>query len=74
MRALTAAEKEAVLIEVQSRILAEKDALTERDANFDLAAVVNDALYHERRRLDTHRSSPTWKDDNAFWKGVSKRL
>lgn len=74
MRALSPAEKEAVLVEVQSRVLAAKDALTERDPNFDLAAVINDALYHERRRLDTHRGSPTWKSDAAFWKGVSKRL
>ncbi len=74
MRALTKAEKEAVLIEVQSRVLAAKDALTEREPNFDLAAVVNDALYHERHRLDTHRGSPTWKEDHVFWKKVSRRL
>ena len=39
-----------------------------------LDVLINDTLYHEKKRLEVHGSAPNWAADLAFWDRIKGRL
>ena len=74
MHALSPAEKESILVEVQSRVRGDIRRRMEADPHFDLAALVNESIFHERHRIRGHPSAPRHKEDAKFWGQAGKRL
>lgn len=66
--------RDAALVEVKSRIVDACIAQTALPGGQPLDVLINDTLYHEKKRLEIDRKSPTWSADNAFWDGVKSRL
>lgn len=66
-------DKERVLVEVTSRLLNEKVRLA-KAGEMPLENLLNDALYHERKRLEREPPSSTKRADLAFWKEVQHAL
>ena len=66
--------RDAVVTEVQSRVLAACLAQSEVPGGMPLDVVVNDTLYHEKKRLERYKKAPNWAVDLAFWDEVKGRL
>ena len=58
------------MVEVRSRIVAACIEQARLPDGLALDVLVNDTLYHEKKRLETDRKSPTWAEDIAFWNGI----
>ncbi len=66
--------RDKALTEVEARVL---DACITQAAvpgGMPLDVVVNDTLYHEKKRLETDRDNPRWEEDQRFWDGVRAGL
>lgn len=66
--------RDAVVVEVRSRVLDACLAQARTSEGMPLDVLVNDTLYHEKKRLETDKGSPAWASDLAFWDGVKSRL
>jgi len=66
--------RDAALVELKSRIV--EACITQAGLPDGLAldVLINDTLYHEKKRLETDRQSPTRAQDAAFWDSVKSRL
>jgi glycerol-3-phosphate O-acyltransferase len=66
-------DKERVLEEMISRVLQEKvQSAFQKKAS--LETMINETIYHERRRLETNKMSKAQKCELLYWKKVNKRL
>src|SRR5690606_31836762 len=59
---------------VRSRVLEACLMQAQLPDGMPLDVLVNDTLYHEKKRLEVDRQSPTWAEDVAFWDGIKNRL
>ena len=66
--------RDAVVVEVTSRIMAACLRQAESGDGPPIDVLINDTLYHEKKRLETHQSAPSWAADLAFWDRVKSRL
>ncbi len=66
--------RDAAMVEVQSRVLEACITQSHLPSGMALDVLVNDTLFHERKRLENDRKSPNWTADVAFWDGVKHRL
>jgi len=66
--------RDAAIVEVRSRVLEACLMQSQLPDGMPLDVLVNDTLYHERKRLEIDRKSPTWAEDLAFWDGIKNRL
>jgi len=66
--------RDAALVELRSRIVDACIAQAALDDGLPLDVLINDTLYHEKKRLETDRESPVRAQDAAFWDGVKSRL
>lgn len=66
--------RDAVVVEVTSRIMAACLGQAEEGSGAPLDVLINDTLYHEKKRLETHQGAPNWAGDLAFWDRVKGRL
>ncbi len=66
--------RDAAIIEVRSRVLEACLMQAQLPDGMPLDVLVNDTLYHERKRLEIDRKSPTWAEDLAFWDNIKNRL
>jgi glycerol-3-phosphate O-acyltransferase len=66
--------RDAVVTEVQSRILEACLQQAGVAGGLPLDVLVNDTLYHEKKRLEIHASAPDRDADLAFWGQVKHRL
>ncbi|MCB9729717.1 MAG: 1-acyl-sn-glycerol-3-phosphate acyltransferase [Deltaproteobacteria bacterium] len=66
--------RDAVVTEVESRILEACLRQAELPGGLPLDVLVNDTLYHEKKRLELHPQAPGRDDDLAFWGHVKSRL
>lgn len=68
------ATRDAAIFEVRSRVLEACLTQAQLKDGMPLDVLVNDTLYHEKKRLEIDRKSPTWAEDLAFWEGIKNRL
>lgn len=68
------ADKERVLVEVTSRVVATKIAEARSGAGLPLENLLNDTLYHERKRLETEPRNGARAHDLAFWNEIGRAL
>lgn len=66
--------RDAAIIELRSRLLEACLKQSQLPGGLSLDVLINDTLFHERKRLDTDRSSPTWAADVSFWDGIKSKL
>lgn len=66
--------RDAAIVEVRSRVLEACLMQASLPDGMPLDVLVNDTLYHEKKRLEIDRKSPTWAEDLAFWDGIKNRL
>ena len=66
--------RDAVVVEVTSRMMAACIRQAEESADLQLDVLINDTLYHEKKRLEQHKSAPNWAGDLAFWDRIKGRL
>jgi glycerol-3-phosphate O-acyltransferase len=66
--------RDAVVTEVRSRLLAACVRQAGEPDGLPLDVLINDTLYHERKRLETDKTSPTRGADLAFYADVKARL
>lgn len=66
--------RDAAMVEVRSRIVAACIEQARLPDGLALDVLVNDTLYHEKKRLETDRKSPTWAEDVAFWNEIKSSL
>jgi len=66
--------RDAAIVEVKSRIVEACLKQAQLRAGLPLDVLINDTLYHEKKRLETDRQSPTRGQDLAFWEGIRARL
>ena len=66
--------RDAAIVEVRSRVLEACLMQSQLPDGMPLDVLVNDTLYHEKKRLEVDRKSPTWAEDLAFWDGIKNRL
>lgn len=66
--------RDAALVELRSRIVEACITQSGLPDGMPLDVLVNDTLYHEKKRLETDRESPLRAQDAAFWDGVKSRL
>lgn len=66
--------RDAAIVEVRSRVLEACLMQAQLPDGMPLDVLVNDTLFHERKRLEVDRKSPTWAEDLAFWDGIKSRL
>jgi len=66
--------RDSVVTEVRSRTLEACELQANLPGGLPLDVLINDTLYHERKRLETDRNSPTWSSDIAFWDDVKSSL
>ncbi len=66
--------RDAAIVEVRSRVLEACLTQAQLPDGLPLDVLVNDTLYHERKRLEIDRKSPTWAEDLAFWDSIKNRL
>jgi glycerol-3-phosphate O-acyltransferase len=66
--------RDAVVVEVTSRMMAACVRHAEVDDSVQLDVLINDTLYHEKKRLEGHKSAPNWAGDLAFWDQIKGRL
>jgi glycerol-3-phosphate O-acyltransferase len=73
-RAMQNTLRDRAIVEVRSRVLEACLMQSRLEDGMPLDVLVNDTLYHERKRLEIDRKSPTWAEDVAFWDGIKSRL
>lgn len=66
--------RDAVVTEVRSRTLESCAAQAQLPGGLPLDVLINDTLFHERKRLETDRDSPTRSSDLAFWDAAKSEL
>ena len=66
--------RDAVVTEVNSRVLAACLQQADMPGGMPLDVLVNDTLFHEKKRLELHKSAQERGADLAFWDGVKGRL
>jgi len=66
--------RDAVVVEVTNRMMAACLSQADGPDGEPLDVLINDTLYHEKKRLETYQSAPNWAADLAFWDGVKGRL
>ncbi len=66
--------RDAVVTEVKSRVLAAAVKQAAKPGGVPLAVLINDTLYHERKRLHAHRDVPEHASDVAFWSEIKAAL
>ncbi len=66
--------RDAAIVEVRSRVVDACIRQVKVPGGLPLDVLINDTLYHERKRLETDRNSPTHAEDLQFWAGVKSRL
>ena len=66
--------RDAVVTEVQARILAACVRQAELSSGVPLDVVINETLYYELKRLETETNVKRREADSAFWKGIKRRL
>ena len=59
-------QRDIVVTEVQSRILAACVRQTNHGDGLPLDVLINDTLYHEQKRMETDRRSPRRASDQVF--------
>ena len=62
------------MVEVTSRILEACLQQAQSPSGMALDVLVNDTLYHEKKRLETHPDGVGWASDIEFWDSVKGRL
>jgi glycerol-3-phosphate O-acyltransferase len=67
-------DKERVLVEVTSRLVQEKVLAARRPGGMPVENLLNDTLYHERKRLEREPDSAARRADLEFWREVSQTL
>ncbi len=67
-------QRDIVVTEVQSRILAACIRQTNHPDGLPLDVLINDTLYHEQKRMETDVKSPRRASDQLFWSEVKVRL
>ena len=68
------ADKERVLVEVTSRVVAGKIAAARSGEGLPLENLLNDTLYQERKRLETEPRNAARAHDLAFWNEIGRAL
>ena len=66
--------RDAVVVEVTSRMMAACVHQVNAPQGVQLDVLINDTLYHEKKRLEVHKGAPNWASDLAFWDMVKARL
>ena len=66
--------RDGVVVEVSSRLQAACLKQAQVEAGMPLDVLINDTLYHEKKRLEIYKNTPTWGADLAFWDSVKGRL
>jgi len=66
--------RDAAIVEVRSRVLEACLMQSQLPDGMPLDVLVNDTLYHERKRLEVDRKSTTWAEDLSFWDTIKNRL
>ncbi len=66
--------RDAVVTEVKSRVLAAAVKQAGKPGGLPLAVLINDTLYHEKKRLHAHRDVPEHASDVAFWNEIKAAL
>jgi len=66
--------RDAALVELRSRIVDACITQAALEDGLPLDVLINDTLYHEKKRLETDRQSPVRAQDAAFWDDVKSRL
>lgn len=66
--------RDAVVVEVKSRIVAACIRQAESPGGMPLDVLINETLYHEKKRLDTDPGTPRYAADQAFWSDIKSRL
>jgi glycerol-3-phosphate O-acyltransferase len=67
-------QRDIVVTEVQSRMLAACIRQTNHVDGLPLDVLINDTLYHEQKRMETDRRSPRRTSDQVFWGEIKVRL
>ncbi len=70
---MRAEDKERVLVEVTSRVVQSRIRAAARGGP-PLDHVLNDTLYHERKRLEREPDTPARRRDIAFWEEIQRSL
>jgi len=68
------AVRDAAIVEVRSRVLEACIAQAKHAAGVPLDVLINDTLYHEKKRLEIDQSAASRASDIAFWDKVKRRL
>lgn len=68
------ADKERVLVEITSRVVAAKIAAARDGSGLPLENLLNDTLYHERKRIETEPRNAARKHDSTFWNEIGRAL
>lgn len=68
------ADRERAIREIASRIVTQRMEESFQSPDQSIDRVLNDTIYHEKRRLKTESSSQRRDDDKAFWNRVQKSL
>jgi glycerol-3-phosphate O-acyltransferase len=66
-------DRERVIEEVVSRVVQEKIEAAFRTKS-SLETIINDTIYHERRRLESGKLNKKEKQDLLYWKKINKRF
>ena len=68
------AVRDAAIVEVRSRVLEACIAQAQHADGVPLDVLINDTLYHEKKRLEIDQSAASRAADIAFWDKVKRRL
>ncbi|MEC9071818.1 MAG: 1-acyl-sn-glycerol-3-phosphate acyltransferase [Myxococcota bacterium] len=66
--------RDAVVTEVESRVLEACLEQAQLPDGVPLDVLINDTLYHEKKRLELNSASVGWASDIEFWDRVKSRL
>ncbi|MEE2780321.1 MAG: 1-acyl-sn-glycerol-3-phosphate acyltransferase, partial [Myxococcota bacterium] len=66
--------RDAVVMEVESRVLEACLEQAQLPDGVPLDVLINDTLYHEKKRLELNSASVGWASDIEFWDRVKSRL
>ncbi|MGM0577098.1 MAG: 1-acyl-sn-glycerol-3-phosphate acyltransferase [Myxococcota bacterium] len=66
--------RDAVVTDVNSRVLGACLRQATAPGGMPLDVLINDTLYHEKKRLEIHKGVRNWAADYAFWDTVKSRL
>ena len=66
-------DREFVISEVKGRLV-DRHRKVASNGGQPLDTLINDTIYHERKRLDDGRDPKERREGMAFWKGLNRRL